>query len=204
MSTLFVKRGPRDDRDEVSQENPLPVSLERSSVRTTGRIVRLAAEFLRPADTSAYAALDVIATSTTAAQATGFSFTGVGLSGYIVGALLTTSDVDNAAIHRLHLFQTLPNPMFADNALYIPRLTERHKPQGYIDVGPMAQEAATALMSSGLDMTLRVPYVTDDGTLRILLQTRSAFTPDSGQIYRLEFWFDVSDDVPTDAPISLG
>lgn len=142
-------------------------------------------QVIRPADTTAYAANDSVSNSTAAPVNIFFTVARVeGGSGRIVKAQILTSQNTNTAQFRLHL-NLNPQAAVNDNAAY-PK--------------PFAEQIAVlefpAMKSSGAGSTaawatltgLDIPFVCDSNDTMIYgqLETASAFTPASGQIFVIE------------------
>jgi hypothetical protein len=152
----------------------------------------------RPADTTAYAAKDVISTAVGAV----IEFTGmaraVGGTGTIVKARLMTNQSTNVASYRLHLFHTSPTAI-ADNAQYAMLDANKDKRIGMIDFPAAATEGtgsdAAASMRPSSDGSYPPPnlwYKTAGADTKLygILETISAFTPASGQTFFIELGAD--------------
>ena len=167
---------------EVDSSNPLPVK---------GGLVVVSGELTRPADTTAYAIGDVVATSTSAATA--LSISGCarvnGGSGYIVRAALITDLKSITPSFRIHIFNAQPTQS-NDNAAYRGLYADVSKRVGEFTLGPMATPADTtnSTLSRALDMNLRIPFVCAAGTTALLFifETLTAFPPASGQKFTLQ------------------
>lgn len=161
---------------EVSSSNPLPVA---------GRTVRNAATFARPADTTAYAALDTVSTSTSAPVVITFSSMArinAG-SGYITKARIMTDQKTNTARYRLHLFHTAPT-LTNDNAAFPLLWADRANRVGKIDFGAMTTEDATnSTCAESLNEAVRLSFTCEAANTALygILETLDAFTPASGQ-----------------------
>ena len=150
-----------------------------------GRTVRVAATFARPADTSAYAALDTISTSTSAPVVITFSNmarVNAG-SGYITKARIMTDQKTNTARFRLHLFHTAPT-LTNDNAAFPLLWADRANRVGKIDFGAMTTEDATnSTCAESLNEAVRLSFTCEAANTALygILETLDAFTPASGQ-----------------------
>jgi hypothetical protein len=157
--------------------------------QTGMKMASVSATITRPADTTAYAALDAVSDSTSAPAALTFASAcriNAG-SGTVVKARLMTDQSTNTASFRLHLFSASPTPV-NDNAAYTLLWASRTSYLGYVDFDPAATEGtgSDAAMSQNTDV--RLPFVCGAAATSIygLLETLSAFTPASGQNVHLE------------------
>ena len=164
--------------------NPLPV---------VGQLVRVAAEFTRPADTTAYAAKDAVGDSTSAP--TVITLTDAaranGKGGYIVKLALRTNKSTITPRFKVHLFHTSPAAI-NDNAAFTLLWANRALRIGGFELAAMSTEGAGSDMATAHDLTVRIPFVAAAASRNIfaLLETLDAFTPDSGQVFRLELVID--------------
>ncbi len=169
----------------VSSSNPLPVG---------GKSVQKSASFTRPADTTAYAANDAIADSTTAPTLLSFAncANGVGGQGYIVKTRLLTNQKTCTARFRLSFYHTAPSPV-NDNAPKPMLYANKDKLIGSIDLDPCNTEDTTSDAAYALSTTL-LPYVcaAADTTIYCILTTLDAFTPASAQQFFLEITCELS------------
>ncbi len=169
----------------VSPSNPLPVG---------GKSVQKSASFTRPADTTAYAANDAIADSTSAPTLLSFAncANGVGGQGYIVKTRLLTNQKTCTARFRLSFYHTAPSPV-NDNAPKPMLYANKDKLIGSIDLDPCNTEDTTSDAAYALSTTL-LPYVcaAADTTIYCILTTLDAFTPASAQQFFLEITCELS------------
>ena len=160
-------------------------------VGTNGVIIGV--ELIRPADTTAYAVNDAVSNSTSAP--TVLTFTNLARanakSGYLVKARLITDQKANVAQFRLHLFHTTTTAI-NDNAAYALLYANKDKAVGYIDFNSMTTEDATASDAAFSMWTGQLHFVCDSAsrTLYGLLETKTAFTPASGQKFYVELSVD--------------
>lgn len=149
----------------------------------------------RAADTTAYAAKDVVST------AVGYVMTFAGMgrvvggSGTIVKARLMTSQKTCTAQFRLHLFHTAPTAV-ADNVAYPMLWTNATNRVGMIDFPACASEdtstsTAAATMRPSSDGSYSAPNLWykcagADTALYGLLETLTVFTPDNAQAFLIE------------------
>lgn len=155
--------------------------------------VRIQASFTRPADTTAYAAGDLVANSTTAGSVVPLSFTnavrtaGDCLRIERVRIEKTGTSLTNATF-RLHLFEASPTPTVGDNGVY--------NSSGTLATNNTLNMAGTfpvTMIWAGSDgaMGIGVPTTgsgataspTSGTTLFGLLEVTSAYTPVSGETF---------------------
>lgn len=148
-----------------------------------GKTVTVGVERTRPADTTAYAALDAVADSTT--TPTSITFAGMSRvasgSGYITKARIVTDQSANVAQFRLWLFNAAPNTLQNDNAAYLIKYADKLTCIGYIDFPACSTEAGSD-SAQALNDNLRLAYTADASSQLLgVLQTRTAFTPANAQ-----------------------
>lgn len=151
-------------------------------------------EITRPSNTTAYAALDAVSSSSTAP--TNLSFTYVtsvnGSNGYVTGAVLRTDQSTNTARFKLHLFTgtvTAVNDNAAHTALY----ANKSNYVGSITFDALATEGSGSDCAVSLNTTVRLPFKFPSGTtLYGLLETLDAFTPASGQKFFIRLTTDAN------------
>lgn len=181
-----VKSG--NDVVPVSSSNPLPTTSTASENHigeVGGRTVRVAATFARPADTTAYTALDAVSTSTSAPVV--ITFSGMARinagSGYITKARIMTDQKTNTARFRLHLFHTAPT-LTNDNAAFPLLWTDRANRVGKIDFGAMTTEDATnSTCAESMNDSVRLSFTCEAANTALygILETLDAFTPANAQ-----------------------
>jgi len=145
----------------------------------------------RPADTTAYAANDLVANSVTAGSVTPFLFTGVvAQQGYRTkirraGANLSGTAVTNGNF-RLHLFTAAPTVAAGDNAA-LAVATNVDKYIGYVDI---VLAVAGALGNNGWSVAAWGAFPaflsTTSASLWGLLQATGAYTPASAETITLK------------------
>ena len=181
---VSVSRGVGGGLD-VSASNPLPVG---------GKSVQKSASFTRPADTTAYAANDAIADSTSAPTLLSFAncANANGGQGYIVKTRLLTNQKTCTARFRLSFYHTAPSPV-NDNAPKPMLYANKDKLIGRIDLDPCTTEDTTSDAAFALSTAL-MPYVcaAADTTIYCILTTLDAFTPASAQQFFLEITCELS------------
>jgi hypothetical protein len=159
---------------------------------TVGQKVMVTATKTRPANTTAYGAEDVI--SENASSGTAWTFSNVvhtaGGSGTIVGAIALDDDTGRTQVLSLYLFNATPSSNLNDNgantgvlaadaAAYLGRIEF----DALTDNGAFSESRAMP----GLANELPVPFVTASGSKDLygILITEGAFTPSSGEIFRI-------------------
>lgn len=151
-------------------------------------------EFDRPANATAYAAKDVVTTSTSAGRVLTFA----GAAGYpggggdIIKARLMTNLKTCVSRFRLHLYHTAPTVINdADPMLLL--YTDRAKRIGYIDFPACSSEDSTnsdaaQAIALGVSANLPLPFnpIAAGQALYGVLETLDAFTPGSTQKFYVE------------------
>lgn len=148
----------------------------------------LAANFTRPANTTAYAVGDIVANSTTAGSVVPLSFTAARLSAGSFRVrrvkVSKSNNVLTAAQFRVHFFTASPTIANGDNGVFSTSGTADYV--GYIDVTldiAFTDGAAgfAALPGFGIGRKLA-----SGQTLFALLEARAAYTPASAEVFRVE------------------
>lgn len=167
-------------------------------VETTTKGKTVSDSITRPANTTAYAAGDVVDASTAA----GLTFTaparGETLGGYIVDALLVSSaNKSTKGDFELWLFDTVPGSFDADNAVFTPTDAEMLTVIGIIQftqsfVGDATADAAgnSVHQAKRTFLPLRFDTVTDDDDLYGVLVVRNAYTPVSAEVFTIRLKID--------------
>ena len=159
-----------------------------------GRMSVATAFFTRPANTTAYDALDAVANSASAPTILTFSDVAraAGGSGYVVAMRLMTDQAANVAQFRLHLFHTAPTAI-NDNAAYTLLWANRANRVGYIDANCQT-EGSGSTAANGLNAVVRLPFVCAAGSSALygLLETRTVFTPASAQNFYIELFSELN------------
>jgi len=182
-AVMAVKSG--GDIVAVGSSNPLPVG---------GKSVQKSASFTRPADTTAYAANDAIADSTSVPTLLSFANCANANAGqgYIVKTRLMTNQKTCTARFRLSFYHTAPSPV-NDNAPKPMLYANKDKLIGRIDLDPCTTEDTSSDAAFSLSTAL-MPYVcaAADTTIYCILTTLDAFTPASAQQFYLEITCELS------------
>lgn len=155
----------------------------------TFRVVTTAAEFTRPANTTAYAALDAISDSTTAPNDLEFTGLGAGSAGggKITKVKVLTDQATNTSAYRLHLFSAAPTPV-NDNDPQTLLYANRATWLGSITTSAAAPEGTGSTAAWAVSPALNFPFkcAADSQTVYGMLQTVGGFTPASGQKFYIE------------------
>lgn len=161
-----------------------PVS---GAVTVGGYTVLSAVDFTRPADTTAYAVSDAIADSTSAPTVLTFAncARSSGGSGYVTRARVMTDQSANVAAYRLHLFRATVTAI-NDNAALTTLIANRSNYLGYIDLPTAGTEGSGSDAANTQNLDTRLAFVATGTSLFGLLQTKTAFTPASGQRFYVE------------------
>jgi len=136
--------------------------------------------FTRPADTTAYAAADLVANSTTAGNAVPLKF-GIGGGGFAIRAfhLEKTDETDVAnADFTVRFYTEEPTPANGDNGALS---TDYSGYIGSIDLGAMTaytDVAAVEAQNQGI-----FGYANTRGELWALIEANAAYIPASGEIF---------------------
>ena len=153
----------------------------------------LTASFTRPANTDAYAVNDAVSNSTSAPTIMTFANAARvnGGSGYLVKAEFCTDQAACTADFRLHLFSTTITPV-NDNAAYLSQWVNRSVRVGHLDFLAVSQEGTGSTSAFCLWSGAPLLYVCDaaDTALYGLLETKSVFTPASGQNFSIKLGVD--------------
>lgn len=143
--------------------------------------------FTRPADTTAYAAGDTVANSTTAGSVTPMTLTAARTpaGSFVVHRLKlhkSGTSITNAAF-RAHMFKAAPTSASGDNAAI--SMTGVANYLGYVDI--VVDQAFTdgAAGFSSLAMSDIIVALSSGQSLYALLEARAAYTPISAEVFTL-------------------
>lgn len=143
----------------------------------------ITATLTRPADTTPYAAGDLVANSTTAGSVTPLTFNAGASQGSVLFARIrkTNTGVSNA-VFRLHLFTVSPTVTNGDNGAFL-----ASGPTGYLGwIDIVVDKAfASGAYGDGVADFLDVPFVLA-GTLYGLLESRLAYPPGNAEVFTVE------------------
>lgn len=184
--------------DKIRMDNDAPVRLRDMgdgtfAEVTTGAAYSSEVAITRPANTTAYTALDVIGVADVSVAANAGSaihtFTNIGPKGgrilipssdfYVYLAAVTASMTS----FRLDLYRESPAAIL-DNAAFNLVAADRTKHVGYIDLGSPADRGDTLyVQSDGLNRPIKL--ADDSTTLYGILTTNGGYTPTSGEQFLL-------------------
>jgi len=158
-----------------------------SGITVSGYTGITSAEFTRPANATAYSAMDAVSNDTATPAPISFENAArvAGGSGYITKAKIFTNVSTNNIRYRLNLYSSAPAAI-ADNALFTRLWTDRANLVGWIDFDGMTTEGTGSNAAVSITSSIRLPYRCAGTTLFGLLETRDAFTPTSGQQFSIE------------------
>lgn len=154
-------------------------------------------DLTRTADTNAYAAGDVIGSSTSSGGAV-LTLTNIGSHGGPSQVMITTSKfainlssvISGMSNFRLHFYSSSPGSALADNAAWDLPSGDRSAYMGYIDLGTPVDLGSTLYVqttSQNFQM-----YEPAGGTIYAYLQTIGAYTPSSADVFKITLsWVEV-------------
>jgi hypothetical protein len=159
-----------------------------NSVKAVGYQVGRSASFTRPADTTAYAAQDVVSNSTSSPVVLTFADCGRvnGGSGVILSARHMKQGATATPNYRLHLYRVAPTAI-NDNAQFGLLFANQDRRIGFIDF--VHQTGGTGSdCSSALTPFVNLPFVCDaaSDSLFGILTTTSGYTPVSAEQHFIE------------------
>lgn len=154
------------------------------------KILDISATFTRPADTTAYAANDLVANSVTAGSVVPLKFSvgyGRTFKLYKVGIKLSSSTNTNAKFN-LHLYNLSPTVTNGDNGVW---LSTQSGYQGFIAVDCTGQAFSDNSFGIGtyINTAVEVPNVIVADTnffIYGLLQATAAYTPTSAEVFTVD------------------
>jgi hypothetical protein len=160
----------------------------------SGQSSLISASLTRPADTTAYTALDALSSSTS--SPTLLTFTNIARinegSGYLVKARLVTNQPTNAARFRLHLYNTAVTAI-NDNAPFTLLYANRATKIGTLDFDALGTEGSGSDCAEATNASARLKFVCAAASRTIygILETRDGFTPTSGQLFFVELMAEI-------------
>ncbi len=171
------------------QKSVLDLMLEKmnSGLSVAGFTNVTSAEFTRPANTTAYSAMDSVASDVSAPAPIAFenAARSAGGSGYVTKAKISTNVSTNNVRYRLNLYSAAPAAI-ADNVLFTRLWADRAILVGWIDFDGMSTEGTGSTGAVSITSSVRLPYRCIGTTLFGLLETRDAFTPALSQQFSIE------------------
>lgn len=154
------------------------------------------ASFTRPADTTAYAAADLVANSTTAGSVAAMSFA-IGENGVCNGRIKsvtlfkTNATVTNAQF-KVHFFNASPAVTNGDNGAFSPTLKALWLGSFNVTSATVATDGSAgrgvATTGAGSDM----PYTFAGSTIYALMEALAAYTPTSAEVFTLRIEYEPS------------
>lgn len=151
-----------------------------------GHIAVASANFTRPADTTAYAAGDLVANHTTAGSVVPMTFAVARAAdkGFMVrrGRMKKSSTGTTNASFRLHLYKQAPVPSNGDNGAW---LTDEKNYLGAID---LALDRVFTDAANGIGVPVsgsEIAGVPDSGTVNIygLVEARAGYAPGNAEVF---------------------
>lgn len=145
----------------------------------------VSASFARTADTSAYAANDVLGVATDATAA--LTFSGMGQSGTRILITSVELEVDLSAVpsgmasFRLYLYDATPPSALVDNAAWDLPSGDRSSFLGYVDLGTPIDLGSTLYVRTDI---VNAQFKLRGTDLYGYLVTSGAFTPASATVYK--------------------
>ena len=156
-----------------------------SSVQARGQGFRSEVQFTRPANTTAYTANDVVGSATSAIH----EFTQVGPRGGDVIVFAAELMVNLTAVpsgmssFRLHLYSLSPTAIL-DNAAFDLVAGDRDAYMGFVEFGT-PEDLGSSLFSQARFVYMESQLQSAVTSIWGQLETRGAYTPTSGEGYRL-------------------
>jgi hypothetical protein len=173
--------------DSAGNEIVLPVPSEVHLGAIGAHTATPSSSFTRPADTTAYASGDLVASSTTAGSVTPLSFTAArvaaGSFSVLRGRIKKSGTSATNAAFRIHLFTVSPTVTSGDNGAFA-IATGIAGYLGYLDVTSM-QTAGDGCMGHGAP-NVGSAIVVDLSSGQViygLLEARGAYTPDNAETF---------------------
>lgn len=154
-------------------------------LRTVGGLALVTSSFTRPGDTTAYAAGDAIATSTSAPTMPSITIArNASGTGYTARLILQTNQVTCVAPMRVRFYSANTGQNDVDNAPLLIKDADSAIYLGYVDFPAFTTEAGSDTTEAYGSVS--IPFVAD-ASLKVYWrpQTRIAFTPASGQKFTL-------------------
>jgi len=156
-----------------------------SSLTVDGKAYDSTVSFVRPGDTTAYTAGDVVGASGTAIH----TLSGIGPSGGSVLVQNVSLSIGASSVpagmgaFRLHFYRTTPSGI-SDNAAFDLLSGEVASYMGYADL-PAPQDLGSTLYSQSEYIGRQLKLASGQTSVLAELETRGAYTPASGTTYRI-------------------
>lgn len=150
---------------------------------TPPRVVPVRFTITRPADTTAYAANDAVASSASAPAAISFSAgrTATG-TGYIKGLLLQCSNTAATEVISVDFYNAAVTPI-NDNAEATRLIGDVNKFLGTATLGALAKPTANSTVAEAATYALNIPFQCDAGGLLYAIVRTAAYTPVSAEVF---------------------
>lgn len=162
-----------------------------TQIAANSRLSTIGVSFARPANTTAYAALDTVSDSTSAPSVLTFA-TNTSTQGYITKARLMSNNVATAGVvFRLHLYHTAPTAI-NDNSPFALLYANRANKIGMLDFPSTATEGTGSDSIRTQNITDRLPFITSGTAIYGILETLTVFTPASAQQFYVELTLDMN------------
>lgn len=152
--------------------------------------VEVTASFTRPADTTAYAANDIVANSTTAGSVTPMSFAAARANdetGHVTRAVFhKSSNVATNGTFRLHLFNNAQAVANGDNGAFTPAALTGYL--GCLEGSIMQSGSAGSVAILTPVYGSAIPFAPASGTQNIfgLIEVRAAYVPVSAEVFTIK------------------
>jgi hypothetical protein len=191
-----LKNGVAASLGQATMANSTPVAIasDQTVVPVGGTKARVTATITRPADTTAYTAKDAISSSTSAPATLQFSNMArkTGGSGYIVKAMIGTSQTTNTESFRLHLYNAAPTAINDNAACSAPLNANLSSYIGTLNF-PAAKVEGTGADTAYANITPNTPggdvplsfVCAADANLYGLLESPNGYTPASAQTFSI-------------------
>jgi hypothetical protein len=175
----------------MAGSHPVVIASDQSAVSIKTGMGHVSQEITRPADTTPYAANDVVGPTTTPAVGVlADMFSENGGTGYICKVKLTTNQAANTASYRIYFYNAAPTAI-ADNAVSSVLYADDAKTIGYVDIANTAQEGSGSDAAVGLwTGQLAAKAAAADNDLYYVIITKTAFTPASNQKFTVTVTLD--------------
>jgi hypothetical protein len=166
----------------MAGSHPVVIASDQSAVAVKTGMGAVSQEIIRPSDTTAYAAADVVGpTGGAAVGVLADLFSENGGTGYLSKVELFTDQSANVAGYRVYFFNTAPTAI-ADNSPFTLLYADAAKYIGFVDIFGVATEGAGSTGASGLwTGQLAAKAAAADNDLYYVIVTKTAFTPASAQ-----------------------
>lgn len=184
-ATLSVTADGVEIKNDVG--NPVPVS---GTLSAGGLQIITTAFFTRPADTTAYAAQDVVSNSTSAPAV--LTFAGAARANGGSGLILSARHIKNStttagATYRLHLYKVSTITPINDNAQFTMLYANRSNRIGFIDFSHAAGGTGSD-STNALSTFQNLPFVCGASSTSLfgILTVSAAYTPTSEEQHFIE------------------